>query len=172
MMKNVGNLKITTPTDREIVMTRVFDAPRKLVYEAFTTPALLKRWLGVFGRWSLAVCEVDLRVGGVCRYVWRDTEGKEMGMRAVFREVAAPERLVSTEKFDDPWYEGEAVGTNQFVEQNGKTTLTNTLLYASKEVRDAVLQIPMEQGIAASYDKLNELLKGYTTPRSIPASAS
>jgi uncharacterized protein YndB with AHSA1/START domain len=157
-MRNTGALQVTTPTDREIVMTRVFDAPRGLVFDAFTRPELLKRWLGVFGGWSLEVCEVDLRVGGTYRYVWRGPDGAEMGMRGVHREIVTAERIVATEVFDDPWYEGEAVSTVVFVEQGGKTTITNTVLYASKETRDAVLRTPMEKGVAAGYDKLADLL--------------
>ena len=157
-MKTVGSLTITTPSDREIQMTRVFDAPRKLVFDAYTKPELLKRWLGVFGGWSLDVCEVDLRVGGAYRYVWRRPDGAVMGMGGICRELVVPERIVNTEKFDDPWYEGEAVGTIEFVERDGKTTLTMTVHYASKEIRDAVLKSPMETGVAASFDKLEELL--------------
>ena len=153
-----GSLRVTTPSDREIVMTRVFDAPRRLVYEAYTKPELLKRWLGVHNGWSLAVCEIDLRVGGTYRYVWRGPDGMEMGMRGVYQELIPSERVVATEKFDQPWYEGEAVGTVTFDEQDGKTTLTMTIRYASKDVRDAVLQSPMEQGVAAGFNKLAELL--------------
>ena len=157
-MKHVGSLTITTPSDLEISMTRVFDAPRRLVFDAYTKPELLKRWLGVFGGWELAVCEVDLQMGGRYRYEWRGPGGKEMGMGGVIRELDPPARIVTTEKFDDPWYEGEALGTVTFVEQGGKTTLTMTMRYQSKDVRDAVLLSPMEQGLAASLDKLEELL--------------
>ena len=157
-MMNPGSLKIKTPSDREIAMTRVFDAPRRLVYDAYTKPELLKRWLGVHNGWTLAVCEIDLKVGGTYRYVWRHPDGMEMGMRGVYRELIPSERVVATEKFDQPWYEGEAVGTVTFDEQDGKTTLTMTILYASKDVRDAVLQSPMEQGVAAGFNKLAELL--------------
>jgi len=157
-MKTAGSLTITTPSDREIAMTREFEAPRRLVFEAWTTPDLLKRWLGVFGGWSLAVCEVDLRPGGRFRYVWRKAGGTEMTMRGVYREVAPPERIVTTETFDDPWYEGEAVGTVVFTDRNGRTTLTQTVSYSSREVRDGVLATPMETGVAASYDKLAEVL--------------
>jgi uncharacterized protein YndB with AHSA1/START domain len=157
-MKNTESLKVTTPTDREIVMSRVFDAPRALVFEAYTKPELLKCWLGVFGGWSLAVCEIDLRVGGSYRYVWRGPGGAEMGMGGVFREIAAPERLVTTEKFDEPWYEGEAQGTVEFVERDGQTTLTMTMRYSSKAVRDAVLQSPMKEGVGQGFDQLAEVL--------------
>jgi uncharacterized protein YndB with AHSA1/START domain len=157
-VKNVEKLQVTTPSDREIAMTRVFDAPRSLVFDAFTKPELLKRWLGVRGGWTFAVCEVDLKVGGKYRYVWRGPKGQEMGMGGVFREIARPERVVCTEKFDDPWYEGEALDTMTFVERSGKTTATTTVLYASKAVRDAVLKSPMDKGVAESYDKLDEVL--------------
>jgi len=154
-MKNGGNLIVTTPSDREIAMTRVFNAPAHLVYEAHTNPELLKRWLGVFGDWSLVECEIDLRVGGSLRYVWRNkANGTTMGMSGVYREIVPNERIVSSEVFDDPWYEGEAIGTLTLVEENGKTTLTSIVEYSSKATRDGVLQSGMETGVAASYDKL------------------
>jgi uncharacterized protein YndB with AHSA1/START domain len=156
--KSVAKLQVTTPSDREIAMTRVFDAPRDLVFDAWTKPELLKRWLGVFGNWSFAVCEVDLRVGGRYRYVWRGTDGMEMGMGGVYREIVRPDRLVTTEEFDDPWYPGDAQGTTVFVEKGGKTAVTTTVRYASKEARDGVLKSPMESGVAQSYDKLAEIL--------------
>jgi uncharacterized protein YndB with AHSA1/START domain len=139
-------------------MTRVFDAPRNLVFEAYTKPELLKRWLGVHGGWSWAVCEIDLRVGGAYRYVWRGPDGTEMGMGGVYREVAAPERIVATESFDQSWYPGDAVSTTVIIEQGGRTTLTITVRYQSQEARDAVLKSPMEKGMAAGFDKLAELL--------------
>ena len=154
-MKNTGTLKVTTPTDREIVMTRVFDAPRSMVFDAFSKPELLKRWFGPRG-WSLVVCDVDLRVGGGFRFVMRGPDGKEMGMRGVYREIVAPERSVHMESFDD--YPGESQVTAVFIEQGGKTTLTATVLYPSKEVRDIVIKSGMEHGAAESYDKLAELL--------------
>jgi uncharacterized protein YndB with AHSA1/START domain len=154
-MKNTGTLNVTTPTDREVVMTRVFDAPRRLVWDAFTKPELLRRWFGPRG-WSLVVCEVDLRVGGGFRFVLRGPNGVDMGMRGVYREIAAPERSVHMESFDD--YPGESQVTGEFMERDGKTTLTVTVLYPSKEIRDIVLQSGMEHGAAESYDKLAELL--------------
>jgi uncharacterized protein YndB with AHSA1/START domain len=157
-VKDVGKLQVSTPSDRELAMTRVFDAPRSMVFDAWTQPELLRRWLGVFGSWTFAVCEVDLRVGGKYRFVWRGKDGNEMGMGGVYREIVRPERIVCTEKFDDPWYEGDAIDTTTFVERGGKTTMTTTVLYASKEIRDAVLKSPMESGVAKSYDKLAEVL--------------
>lgn len=155
---DVGKLKVTTPSEREIAMTRVFDAPRDMVFDAWTRPELIKRWLGVQNGWTFPVCEVDLKVGGRYRYVWRSPDGAEMGMGGVYREIVRPERLVTTEKFDDPWYEGDAVDTTTFVEKNGKTTVTTTVLYASRAVRDAVLKSPMEKGVAGSYDTLEAVL--------------
>jgi len=157
-MKNVGKLQVSTPSDREIAMTRVFDAPRSMVFDAWTKPELLTRWLGVRGGWTFAVCQVDLRVGGSYRFVWRGPGGAEMGMGGVYREVVRPDRLVTTEKFDESWYEGEALDTTTFVEHDGKTTATTTVRYASQEVRDGVLKSPMERGVAESYDKLDEVL--------------
>ena len=149
---------IADPAKPTIVTRRVVNAPRSLVFDAFTKPELLKRWLGVRGGWTFAVCEVDLKVGGAYRYVWRGPKGQEMGMGGVFREVVRPERVVCTEKFDESWYEGEAVDTMTFVERNGKTTATTTVLYSSKAARDGVLKSPMDQGVAEGYDKLDEVL--------------
>jgi uncharacterized protein YndB with AHSA1/START domain len=154
-MKNTGTLKVSTPTDKEIVMTRVFDAPRHLVFDAFTKPELLKRWFGPRG-WSLVVCETDFRVGGSWRFVLRGPDGSEMGMYGVYREIVPPERTVHTESFDD--YPGESIVTAVWVENHGKTTLTATVLYPSQEIRDAVINSGMEHGAAESYDKLAELL--------------
>ena len=154
-MRNTGTLKVTTPSDREIVMTRVFDASRLLVWDAFTRPELLKRWFGPRG-WSLVVCEVDLKVGGGFRFVLRGPDGKDMGMRGVYREIVPPERSVHMESYDD--YPGESQVTSVFVEQGGKTTLTATILYPSREVRDIVIKTGMEHGAAETYDRLAELL--------------
>jgi uncharacterized protein YndB with AHSA1/START domain len=151
-------LQVTTPSDREVRITRVLDAPRHLVFEAYTKPELLKRWLGVHHGFVLAVCDIDLRVGGSYRYVWRRPDGFEMGMGGVYREIVAPERIVATERFDQSWYPGGAVGTVSFVERDGRTTLTITMLYDSKDARDAVLKSPMEEGLAAGFDKLAEVL--------------
>ena len=154
-MKNTGTLKVTTPSDREIVLTRVFDAPRHLVFDAFSKPELLKRWFGPRG-WSLEVCDVDFKVGGGFRFVLRGPDGKQMGMRGVYREIVPPERSVHMESFDD--YPGESQVTAVFVEQGEKTTMTATVLYPSKEVRDAVIKSGMEHGAAETYDRLAELL--------------
>jgi uncharacterized protein YndB with AHSA1/START domain len=158
-MSEVRGLKVVANGEREIVMTRVFDAPRKLVFEAMSRPEFLRRWLLGPDGWTMPVCEIDMRVGGKYRYVWRNTaSGEEMGMGGVYREIVVPERVVATEKFDQAWYPGEAVGTFVLIEQAGKTTLTQTILYNSRETRDAVLKSPMEKGVAASYNRLDEVL--------------
>jgi uncharacterized protein YndB with AHSA1/START domain len=151
-------LKITAHGDRELVITRSFDAPRNLVFEAFTKPEHIQRWLLGPDGWTMPVCEIDLRVGGKYRYVWRNQDGREMGMGGVYREVTPPERFVATEQFDEAWYSGEAVGTFTFSEQGGTTTITQTVLYNSKETRDAVLKSPMESGVSRSYDRLEEII--------------
>ena len=162
-MKNTGTLKVTLPSDREITLTRVFDAPRHLVFEAFTKPELLRRWFGPRG-WSLSVCEVDLRVGGGFRFVLRTPDGGNFGMRGTYREIVPPERSVHMESFDD--YPGESQVTAIFFEQGGKTIMTATVEYASKDVRDAVIKSGMEHGAAESYDKLAELLASAEAPKS------
>jgi uncharacterized protein YndB with AHSA1/START domain len=159
-VRNTGTLKLTTPSDREIAMTRVFEAPREMVYEAWTKPNLLKRWLYGPEEYPLAVCEIELRVGGALRFVWRRRDGKDagMGMSGVYREIAPPERLVFTEVWDKDWTGGEALVTITFAEHAGKTTLTQTVLYSSRAARDAVLKTDMEHGAAVGYDRLAELL--------------
>lgn len=153
-----SKLIITTPSEREIAMTRVFDAPRRLVFDAHTKPELVKRWMLGPPGWTMPVCEIDLRVGGAYRYVWRKEDGTEMGMGGVYREIKRPERIVHTELFDQAWYPGEAVVTTVLVERDGQTTLTATVRYDSREARDGVLKSPMEEGVAVSYDRLEDLL--------------
>jgi uncharacterized protein YndB with AHSA1/START domain len=151
------DLVVTTPSDREIVMTRGFGAPRRLVFDALTKPELLKRWLGR-PDWSLAVCEIDLRVGGALRYVWREPDGGELGLRGVYREIVRPERIVHTETFDPPWSSGETLVTTVLTEQGGRTTLTTTVLYESRAARDGAIRSRMTEGAAVSYQRLDELL--------------
>jgi uncharacterized protein YndB with AHSA1/START domain len=165
-MTDTPALKIVVRGEREIVMTRSFNAPRHLVFDAFTKPELLKLWLGRFGGWSMAACEIDLRVGGQYRYVWRGPDGHDMGLSGIYREIVVPERIVATEKFDESWYPGGAVGTIVFVEQGARTMLTHTILYDSREARDAVMKSPMEHGVSAGYNQLDQVLAA------LPAEAS
>ncbi len=159
-MKTGGKLQVTARSEREIVITREFDAPRQMVFDAMTKPDLLKRWLGVFAGWELTVCEIDLRVGGTYRWVWRQSSGgSEMGVRGTYREIVPPERVVCTEQFDEAWYPGEALLTTTFTEHAGTTTLMLTIRYSSREARDGVLQSPMERGLTISYNNLAALLE-------------
>jgi uncharacterized protein YndB with AHSA1/START domain len=164
-MKSAGTLKISTPNDREIVMTRFFDAPRHFVFEALTRPELVERWLVGPPGWSMVVCQIDLKVGGSFRYVWRNTDGSELKMHGVYREINPPDRLVNTDSFDFGCdaQAGEQMATTVLTERDGQTTLTCTLIYPSKEARDATLGSGMERGVAASYNRLEELLAGTPT---------
>ena len=151
-------LKVTTPTDREIVITRVFDAPRSLIFNCMSKPELVRRWLLGPPGYTMPVCEIDFRVGGRYRYVWRGPDGTEMGMGGVYREIVLSERIVQTELFDQDWTGGETVGTALLTEQGSRTTLTITELYSSKEARDGALRTGMAEGMSAGYDRLAELL--------------
>ena len=144
--------------NREILITRNFDAPRRLVFDCMNKPELVRRWLLGPPGWTIPVCEIDLRVGGRYRYVWRNSDGMEMGMGGVYREILPPEKVVQTELFDQDWTGGETVGTMILTERDGKTTLTLTVLYSSKEARDGALQTPMAEGMNAGYNRLDEVL--------------
>jgi uncharacterized protein YndB with AHSA1/START domain len=150
------SVTISTPTDREVVMTRVFDAPRHLVFDALTTPELLRRWYGPEG-WSLVVCNIDLKVGGRWRFVVRRPDGKEIAQLGVYREIVPGERIVNTESWED-WDPGECLVTTTLTEAKGRTTLNTTTLFPSRESRDVVLKSGLEKGAAQTYAKLAEVL--------------
>lgn len=158
-MKQIGKLQVSTPSEREIALTRSFNAPRRLVFDALTKPELLKRWMSGPPGWAFAVCDIDLRVGGEYRFVWSKSGGIQMGVRGVYREIVAPEKVSNTERFDEPWYPGEAMVTNSLAETDGKTTLTLSVMYESKEARDIALQSAMEQGVAMGFDRLAEIVE-------------
>jgi uncharacterized protein YndB with AHSA1/START domain len=152
-----GALTLTMPSDREILVTRVIDAPRALVFEAWTKPEHLKHWmLGPEG-WTMPVCEIDLRPGGAQRFVWRRANGTEIEIRGEYKEVTPPERLVFTESWGGDW--PDALNTLVFSESKGKTTVEMTILYPSKEVRDAALGTGMMDGMSVSYDRLDEYVR-------------
>jgi uncharacterized protein YndB with AHSA1/START domain len=154
------SFRVTTPSDREIEIARDFHAPRELVFDAFTKPEYVRRWLLGPGGWTMPVCEIDLRVGGVYRYVWRKQGVPDMGMGGVFLEVVAPSRLVATERFDDSWYPGEAVNTTVFANApDGITRVTITVLYESRQARDTAYRSGMELGLAAGYSRLEGVLQ-------------
>ena len=152
-----GSFQATTPSDREIVLTRLFDAPRHLVFEAMTKPEHVRRWWGILDdEHSVPVCEIDFRPGGAWRFVGRGPKG-EYAFHGVYREIAAPERVVFTEIFE-PFPDVESVMTSVLTEEGGKTRLTVTCLYPSVDVRDMVLGTGMARGAGISYDRLEDLV--------------
>ena len=140
---------VTIPTDHEIVITREFNAPRRLVFEAWTNPEYLPQWMLGPDGWTMTLCEIDLRPGGPWRCHWRSTEGAEMNLSGTYR-------VVYSETWGDPW--PESLSILDFTEQNGVTTMVNTLQYPSKEVRDAAMQTGMADGMAATFDRLESFL--------------
>ncbi|HZJ43238.1 MAG TPA: SRPBCC family protein [Pyrinomonadaceae bacterium] len=155
-MKSSAALEITTPTEREVVLKRIFDASRELVFDALTTPELLKRWYGPTG-WTLILCEIDLKVGGNWHFVVERPDGKKIGQKGVYHEVIRPERIVNTESWED-WDPGETLVTTTLVEIDQKTTLTSTSLFPSQEVRDIILKSGLDDGAKQSYQRLADLL--------------
>ena len=154
---NPATTTFSTPSDREIVATRVFEAPQRLVFEAHTNPKHIPNWmLGPEG-WTMPVCEVDLRPGGTWHFVWRKSDGSEMEMRGTYKEVVPPEKLVSTESWGPEW--PETINTLRLIEENGRTTLTSTVVYPSKEARDAALKTGMKDGMTQTYNRLAEYLQ-------------
>jgi uncharacterized protein YndB with AHSA1/START domain len=158
-MKYAGTLAIAAKGDREITMTRRFAAPVPLVFEAWTNPALLRRWLLGPPGWTMPVCEVDFRVGGAYRYEWRNEQGQTMGVGGVYREIDPPHHFAATERFDQAWYPGESLITITFAEQDGETEMTTTMRYESTAARDGVLKSPMEGGVKQSYDRLAAIVE-------------
>ena len=158
--RNSESFKVTTPSDREIRMTRLFDAPRHLVFEAMSKPEHIKEWWGRLGDgYSVPVCEVDLRPGGKWRFSNRTPKGELATFYGVYREVAPPGRVVFTEIFE-PFPDAESVVTAVLTEENGQTRLTATVAYPSAEIRDMVLKTGMEKGAAISYDRLEDVAAG------------
>lgn len=147
------SVDVSTPSDREITVRRVFDAPAQLIFDFHTKPELVKKWLWGPAGWSMPVCEIDLVPGGTYRYVWRnDDNGHEFGTHGTFREITAPARIVHTDNMDGA--PSEALCTVTFDEKDSRTTLTTNILFVSKDVRDQALEIGMTDGMSASYDRL------------------
>jgi uncharacterized protein YndB with AHSA1/START domain len=147
---------VTTPSDREIQVVRIFDAPARLIWDCHTKPELVRRWMLGPPGWSMPVCEVDLTVGGAYRYRWRNDEtGMEFGSTGEHREIRPYDRLVTTERMEG--CEGESVNTLTLAETDGKTTLTIRMLFPSTEVRDGALKSGMADGMAMSYDRIEDI---------------
>jgi uncharacterized protein YndB with AHSA1/START domain len=156
---NRGTATVTLPTDEQILITREFDAPRHLVYEAFTTPELVRRWWTA-KRGEMTVCEIDLRAGGRWRYVMETPDGMEVGFHGEYREIVPSERIVSTEIFEGMpagFPEEAAVNTATFTEEDGRTTLTILVEHSNKEFRDAHVDSGMEDGLQDALDLLEEV---------------
>ena len=154
---NSDTFNVSTPSDREIRLTRLFDAPRHVVFEVFTNPEHVQRWWGQLGEGYSTTAEGDVRVGGKWRYAARYPKGVAE-FYGVYREITPPERLVFTEIYA-PFPDGESVCTVVLTEEKGKTRFTLTAEYDSLATRDMVLQSGMEKGAAISYDRLEEVAK-------------
>ena len=158
--------QVTLPSEREVRVIRSFRAPRALVYRAYTEPQLIQRWLLGPPGWSMPVCEMDVRVGGRYRWRWRnDQDGSEFGFAGTFREVEPEARLVHTEAYDpgtvvDGYPSGDAIVRVTFTEEEGVTTVTTLIDFASKEARDAAIATGMTDGMEESYQLLDRLLGG------------
>jgi uncharacterized protein YndB with AHSA1/START domain len=149
---------ITTPSDTQVVMTRILDAPRELVFDAYTNPKHVPHWLLGPEGWTMPVCEIDLRPGGRWHYVWRKEDGSEMSMTGSYREVEPPSRVVSTEKWGEEW--PETVNAVELTEDGaGRTICTTTVTYASRQVRDAAMATGMKDGADASFARLDDYLR-------------
>ncbi len=152
-------MKISKPSDHELMLSRSFVAPRSAVFDALTNPAVLTQWMLGPAGWTMPTCENDLRVGGKFRFKWRHADGREMGVSGVYREVEPPQRLTNTELFDDDWTGGETLVSVGLAELQGVTTLSQTIRYSSPAARDGALAIGMLDGITASYERLEKLLQ-------------
>jgi uncharacterized protein YndB with AHSA1/START domain len=156
MSKQAKPVTVATPSDVEIFVTREFNAPMSLVWDCHTKPELMRRWMLGPAGWSMPVCEVDLRVGGKYHYRWRnDADGSEFGFNGEHREIEAPSRIVTTERPDGA--DGEALNTLVLSEHGGKTTLSLTMVFPSKEARDAALATGMTDGMEKSYQRIDEI---------------
>lgn len=155
--RNSRSFDVTTPSDTEIRMTRLFDAPRELVFAAMTQPEHVKRWWGCLGEgYSVPICEIDLRVGGTWRFVNRHPHG-EAAFHGEYREIAPPSRLVFTEIFEE-YPDSVSVVTTDLTAEGGKTRMVVTVRYPSQEVRDIVIGTGMATGAGISYDRLEDLV--------------
>ncbi len=154
--RQVGAMTLSLPSDREIVLTRAFDAPRELVFEAHSKPEHLRQWWGP-RRYDVTVCEIDFRPGGAWRMAHRGPDGEEFGFHGEYREIVPPEKIVWTFEFEGA-PGNVSVETATFEERDGKTVVTASALYDSPEARDAMLQSGMEGGAAETYDRLEEYL--------------
>jgi uncharacterized protein YndB with AHSA1/START domain len=156
-------LTIATPGDRQIVITRSFDAPRDLVFLCYSKPELLRRWYGM-PDWTMPVCEIDFRVGGKWRFVSRSPDGFEMGSQGLYTAIDAPHQIEQTETYDDNWTGGETTNVVAFTEAGGVTTAITTVTYPTAEMRAAAAASPMATGMEIGFSRLDDLLADELQP--------
>jgi uncharacterized protein YndB with AHSA1/START domain len=155
---HTGETRIEVSSERELVMARSFDAPRELVFRAFSSPEHLPHWMLGPDGWEMTACEVDLRPGGRWRFAWRNRDGSTMEMGGRYVEVEPPARIVQTECWGGDW--PETLNTLVLEEDDGRTTITQTVAYPSPEARDAALGSGMKEGASRSFERLAEHLSG------------
>lgn len=158
-MSLAKTLEVTTPSDLEIVVERLFDAPQDMVFDCYTKPELVRRWLTGPDGWSLPTCEIDLRVGGTYRYVWSGPEGETMGMTGQYQQISPVDTLVSTEVFDDDFGMGKMLVTLTFIREGERTRLQTAMLFQTKAQRDAAVETGMTEGMGTSFAALDRLLE-------------
>lgn len=158
MVQEIASLQISLPSNREIGLSRCFKVKRRDLFDAFTKPSLVKRWLAGPPGWDFAVCDIDLSVGGSYRYVWRHKISQsETTMGGIFRDIV-PDRLVASEMVDESFCAGRIFDTTVLVDQGAVTVLKLAALYETQEARDSVLKSDMLQGMASGYDRLEAFL--------------
>lgn len=160
--RNSGKLKVTLPGEKDILLERVFDAPRRLVFEAMSKPEHVRRWWCCMEGFTMTVCEIDLRVGGKWRYAMVGPDGNEFAFRGEYREIAAPDRIVHTEIFE-PFPDSPALVTVTLEERGGKTHFRALVEHLTKEARDMHIQSGMEEGAGLAYDRMEEIARSLAT---------
>lgn len=169
--KSSGKLKVTLPSDKEILLSRVFDAPRHLVFEAMSKPEYVRRWWCCMEGFTMPVCEMDFRVGGKWRYVMVGSDGNEVAFNGVYREIVAPERIVNTEIFE-PFPDSPAIVTLTLEERDGKTYYQSLVLHTTKEARDAHANSGMEYGAGLALDRIEEIARSLANKGAVPVQLS
>jgi len=161
--KGSGKLKVTLPSDNEILLARVFDAPRHLVWETITKPEYVRRWFCCMDGFTMPVCEIDLRVGGKYRYLMLASDGSEVGFHGEYKEIVAHQRIVHTEIFD-PYPDSPALCTVTLEERDGKTYFQNLVQHTTKEARDMHVQSGMETGADLALDRVESIAQSLGAP--------
>ena len=152
-------LAVSTPSDLEVVIERMFDAPADMVFDCYTKPDLVRRWMTGMDGWSLSTCDIDLRPGGTYRYIWSGPDDASMGLTGVFHEIERPTRLLTTETFDDDFGMGKMLIDAGFAAaENERTRLKQVITYQSRAQRDASLETGMTDGMSISFASLDALL--------------